>query len=89
MSESRRTPGTAIAALVLAILSFVAWPVGWLLAPPAVIVGHVARHRIERDPGLEGAPLAVIALVLGYVYLGLLAVLVGFFGMVGLVAVSP
>lgn len=89
MNETRHTPGSAIAALVLAILAFVAWPVGWLLAPPAVIIGHVAKSRIERDPGLDGAPLAVIALVLGYVYLGLLAVLVGFFGMVGLVAVSP
>lgn len=89
MAPSRRTPGLAIAALVLAILAFVAWPIGWLMAPPAVVLGHLAKRRIERDSALEGAPLAIIALVLGYVYLGLLALLVGFFGMVGLVVTSP
>lgn len=88
MAAGRHTPGTAIAALVLAILAFVAWPVGLFAALPAIVLGHVAKSRIERDASLEGAPLALIALVLGYLYLGTLAVLVGFFGFIGLLAFS-
>lgn len=83
MAADRRTPGTAIAALVLALLAFLAWPVGWLLAPPAVVIGHVAKAQIERDRALEGASLAIIALVLGYCYLGLVAMLAFFFGTIG------
>lgn len=86
MSKGATTPGTAIAALVLAILAFVVWPVGLFVAVPAIILGHVSKAQIERDDALDGAPLAVIAMVLGYVYLGTLAVLVGFFGLVGLLA---
>lgn len=88
MTAGRRTPGIAIAALVLAIMAFVVWPVGLLMALPALVLGHVGKAQIESDPSLEGAPLAVIALVIGYVYLGTLVVLVGFFGFVGLLAFS-
>lgn len=88
MAAGRHTPGIAIAALVLAITAFVVWPVGFLLALPAVVLGHVGKAQIESDPALEGAPLAVIALVIGYVYLGTLVVLVGFFGFIGLLAFS-
>ena len=88
MTAGRSTPGIAIAALVLALMAFIVWPVGLLMALPALVLGHVGKAQIESDPGLEGAPLAVIALVLGYIYLGTLVVLVGFFGFVGLLAFS-
>lgn len=86
MAAGRTTPGIAIAALVLSILAFVVWPVGFLIVLPALVLGHVAKAKIESDASLEGAPLAVIALVLGYVYLGTFFVIVGLFGFVGLLA---
>ena len=60
-----RTSGLAIASLVLAV---VLGPFGIL---PAVVCGHLALRRIERDPSLTGRGLALAGLIAGYSILGL------------------
>lgn len=60
-----RTSGLAIASIVLAV---VLGPFGIL---PAVICGHLALRRIERDPSLTGRGLALAGLIAGYSILGL------------------
>ena len=66
-----QTEGTAIASLVLAILSMAIGPFGFI---PAIICGHIARGRIRRTPGLGGDGLALAGLIIGYV-LALLTIL--------------
>lgn len=60
-----RTSGLAIASIVLAV---VLGPFGIV---PAVVCGHVALRRIERDPSLTGRGLALAGLIAGYSILGL------------------
>ena len=55
----------------LAILSLVAGVLGWTLLPflgsiAAIVIGHMARKEIRRDPTLDGDVMAVIGLVLGW-----------------------
>lgn len=71
MSTDARTPvavqteGTAVASLVLAVLSVAIGPFGFI---PAIICGHIARGRIRRTPGLGGDGLALAGLIIGYVF---------------------
>lgn len=65
----RPTNGFAIASLVLGII----W-IYWLGSILAVIFGHVALGQIARN-GDGGRGLAIAGLVLGYVGIGVLAVL--------------
>jgi len=60
-----RTSGLAIASLVLALAL---GPFGIL---PAVVCGHIALRRIERDASLRGRGLALAGLIAGYSILGL------------------
>lgn len=64
--------------LALGILTFLLFPVGLLLAVPAVIIGHAARRWAHRQPDRFGGPKRALAgLILGYTYLvGLLALLI-------------
>ncbi len=64
-----RTSGLAIASLVLAVAL---GPFGVL---PAVVCGHVALRRIERDTSLRGRGLALAGLIAGYSIFGLTIVL--------------
>ena len=60
-----RTPGLAIASLVLGLLSLFCFSV--VAGVPAIICGHLAHGRIKRSGGrLSGAGLAVAGFVLGY-----------------------
>jgi hypothetical protein len=63
----QRTEGRAIAALVLGILGFVAFPV----APSvlAIWLGMSAKRRIQADPSLTGEGLATAGVILGIVEL--------------------
>ena len=60
-----RTSGLAIASLVTGILG---------AGIVAIITGHMARARIKRDPGLDGAGLALAGLILGYLTTVLLVI---------------
>ena len=62
------TSGMAITAMLLGIL----W-LYWVGSILAVILGHVSLTRIERSNGwLRGRGMAITALVLGYLGIGLL-----------------
>jgi hypothetical protein len=54
--EQTRTPGVAIASLVLGILGFLLGP---LTAIPAVIFGHVARSHIKKTSQVRLSPVAL------------------------------
>ncbi|MHC4558337.1 MAG: DUF4190 domain-containing protein [Planctomycetota bacterium] len=64
-----RTSGLAIASLVLALAL---GPFGFL---PAVICGHLALRKIEKDVSLRGRGLALAGLIAGYSIFGLSIVL--------------
>jgi F0F1-type ATP synthase membrane subunit c/vacuolar-type H+-ATPase subunit K len=68
-AEPARTSGLAIASIVLALAL---GPFGVL---PAIICGHVALRKIERDPSLTGRALALAGLIAGYSILGLTIVI--------------
>lgn len=59
------TAGTAIASMVLGILSLIS---GLITGVPAILCGHMARSSIRRSGGAySGDGLAVAGLILGYV----------------------
>jgi hypothetical protein len=64
-----RTCGLAVASLILALAL---GPIGFI---PAVVCGHIALRRIERDPHLSGKGLALAGLIAAYTILGLTIVL--------------
>ncbi|MFT3830345.1 MAG: DUF4190 domain-containing protein [Opitutaceae bacterium] len=65
--------GMAIASLVCGLGVFVLLPLFFLLAPAAVILGHLAKGKIKRAGGrLAGAGLATAGLLCGYVGGGVL-----------------
>jgi hypothetical protein len=69
-AEPRETSGLAIASLVLALA------LGPLGCIPAVICGHLALRRMNREAGLAGRGLALAGLIVGYIVLGFSLVLV-------------
>ena len=71
--DRRPTNQMAIVSLVAAIASFAILP--FIGAVVAVITGPLARTRI-RQTGEEGDGLALAGLVIGYVHLGLFALLI-------------
>ncbi len=63
--QSGKTSSLAIASLCLGIGSIVLC--GILMGIPALICGHVALGEIKRSDGrVEGKPMAIIGLILGY-----------------------
>ncbi|RNF85006.1 DUF4190 domain-containing protein [Montanilutibacter psychrotolerans] len=83
----------------LAVVSLVAGILGWTVLPllgsiGAIILGHLARAEIRREPQrLEGDAMAVAGLVLGWVsallwVLGILAFLAFFGGLAWLAALN-
>ena len=40
---------------------------------PGLVLGHIALHQINRDPTQRGRGLAVTAIVIGWVIIGLIA----------------
>jgi hypothetical protein len=64
-----RTSSLAIASIVLAVL------LGPFAIVPAVVCGHLALRRIERDASLRGRGLAMAGLIAGYSILGLMILL--------------
>jgi len=62
-----RTSGLAIASLVLSLVI----PIGCI---PAIVCGHIALRKIEKDAMVQGRGLALAGLIIGYVVLGLFVV---------------
>jgi hypothetical protein len=67
-----RTSGLAIGSLIAGCAQWVVWPVAPIAAITAIVLGHIARHRVRRT-GEQGAGLALAGLILGYVGLALAA----------------
>lgn len=65
-SDSPRTPGTAVASLVLGILSVFGFALLLLPTILAIVLGHTSRAKIRRDPRLSGEGVALAGLILGY-----------------------
>lgn len=81
----QRTPGNAVASLVLGIVGLVLCPI--ICSVLAIIFGQQARQQIERDPGLTGAGLATAGYIMGIVGLALYGLLILFWVVV--VAAAP
>jgi hypothetical protein len=70
--QSGQTNGLAIASLVCGIAQIMLGPLSGI---PAIILGHVARSRINQT-GEQGAGLALAGLILGYVGLVVTAIII-------------
>lgn len=64
---SGKTPGVAIAALILGLLSVAL--TGPLTTIPAIICGHIALIRIKRSGSRKGRGMALVGLIAGYAVL--------------------
>lgn len=83
------TPGTAVASLILGIISLITCYFGFLFAIPGVICGHLALKTIKLSGGrMEGRGLAIAGLVMSYVWLGLALILVLVFVVSAIVAIN-
>jgi hypothetical protein len=66
MSSGKPKEGLAIASLVLGVLAIIP-PLMVLTGLPAIITGHVARHRANKQPGSYGGRrMAMAGLITGY-----------------------
>ena len=76
--------GMALTSMILAICSVVftfACFVGFILAIPAVILGHIARKQIREGAHMQtGDGMALAGLIIGYIVIGLFAVMCVFIG---------
>ena len=71
-SPSVQNDGTAVASLVLGILSLICF--GILTAIPAIITGHISLGKIKRSGDtLGGKGMAIAGLVMGYITIALTA----------------
>lgn len=86
-SEQKKTAGIAVASLVLGILGLAL--LGPLGSIPAVICGHLALSQFKKNPdGPGGNGLALAGLILGYIQIGLMAVLLPLLAAILLPAIS-
>ena len=72
VTRAAKTNELAVASLACGLVQFMSAPV---LAIPAIVFGHVARHQIQRT-GEQGAGLALAGLMLGWAALILTIVLI-------------
>jgi Domain of unknown function (DUF4190)/GYF domain 2 len=61
-----KTSGLAIGSLVCGVVGIFC---AIILGPAAVIMGHIARSQIKKDPTLKGSGMALAGLILGYVWI--------------------
>lgn len=93
VQQPRNTSATspfAIASLSCAILGIFTGlfctPLIFLLSIVAIILGHIARAEIRKNPSIQGAGLALAGLITGYIGLALSILLVVF--MIGMMAIG-
>ena len=72
------TEPLAIWSFVLGVLSLVCC--GFILGIPAVICGHLALSKFQKEPQLQGKGLATAGLIIGYVAIAFWLIYVVFFG---------
>ena len=79
MAEQVRTPGLAIASLVLGIIAvFIGWIpfIGWLIGLLAIIFGFIALSTIKKE-GCKGKRMAIAGIIMGFVPFILMIVFLG------------
>jgi hypothetical protein len=64
---AKKTPGLALASLILGIVSILGAAVLVIPTILAIVFGHISLSRIRKDPNLTGSGMAIAGLVLGYV----------------------
>lgn len=64
-SSGSKQSSFAIGSLVCGILAIFFW---FITGIPAIILGHKARKEIKNNPSLQGNGMAVIGLILGYLF---------------------
>lgn len=78
--------GMAITSMILGICSIVltlGCGIGFILAIPAVILGHISRKQIKDSAGQQtGDGMALAGLIIGYIVLALAVAFLIFFGVV-------
>ena len=80
MAAPQRTPGLAIASIILSCLSLATLGV---TAIPGVICGHIALAKCRSDPQCGGEGVAKAGIIVGYVSMGLSALtIVGWYAMI-------
>ncbi len=72
------TEPLAIWSFVLGVLSLICC--GFILGIPAVICGHLALSKFQKEPQLQGKGLATAGLIIGYVAIAFWLIYVVFFG---------
>lgn len=72
------TEPLAIWSFVMGMLSLVCC--GFILGIPAVICGHLALSKLQKEPQLRGKGLATAGLIIGYVAIAFWLMYVVFFG---------
>ena len=66
VNPSPRATGFANASMILAVASLLAGP---LSAVPAIVFGHKALARINKNPAIHGFGRALAGTILGYIFL--------------------
>ncbi len=59
----QRTEGLAVASLIVSVVGFLCF--GVITGPIGIVLGVVARGRIDRDPTLKGRGLATAGIIVG------------------------
>ena len=77
ISNSPRTDGLSIAAMVCGIVGLVSPGAGIILSILAIIFGGVGMGRTRRNPELRGRGMAITGLVLGIVGVVFTVLIVG------------
>jgi hypothetical protein len=72
------TEPLAIWSFAMGVLSLVCC--GFILGIPAVICGHLALSKFQKEPQLQGKGLATAGLIIGYVAIAFWLIYVVFFG---------
>jgi len=90
MSEpfgEKKSSGLAVTSLILGIFAFIC--LGILSGIPAIICGHIARGKIQREPlRYEGAGAALAGLILGYVSVATTLIVIPILAALALPAIS-
>ena len=75
MAQVEKRTGIAITALVLSIIGIFSYGI---LSIPGVILGHIAKSKINQQPDIYGGTgMATASLILGYIVIGTAALFLG------------
>ena len=77
-----RTRNCTLAYISLALVCF-SFITAFVLLLPGIVCGHIALGQCNRDPSMTGKSFAIAALVVGYIVVGLAALMIlAFLGLV-------